>query len=162
MAANHQREEDPARGRCNNWIMRVEGVPRDTKFLPHPSRGDSRGYDIPFREVILKNHHTGCPVPKSLMRSVRHWLKGHIPRRITSNKSRSKLSSRYLFLLVLFKMIWLHLSYYKCIAFIANEMDDTKIFNEMAVSRALRKLGYTTKIPLLVAYQAFATRNLIL
>ncbi len=111
--------------------------------------------------MILENYHARCPVPESLMRSVRHWLKGHIPRRITSNKSRSKLSSRYLFLLVLFKMIWLHLSYYKCIAFIANEMDDTKIFNEMAVSRALRKLGYTTKIPLLVAYQAFATRNLI-
>ena len=58
-------------------------------------------------------------------------------------------------------MIWLHSSYYKCITFIANKTNDAKIFNEMAISWALRKLGYTTKISSTVAYQAFTTRNLI-
>jgi hypothetical protein len=29
-------------------------VPRDTQFLPHPSNGGTRGYDIPFREFILE------------------------------------------------------------------------------------------------------------
>ena len=89
----------------------------------------------------------------SLMRSVRRWA--------TGNKSRSKLSGNYLFLLVLFTMIWPHSSYYECIAFIANETNDAKIFNKMAISRALRKLGYTTKITSTVAYQAFTMRNLI-
>ena len=97
----------------------------------------------------------------SLMRSVRRWARNHIPCRMTGNKSCSELSGYYFFLLVLFKMIWPHLSYYECTAFIANETNDAKIFNKMAISRALRKLGYTTKITSTVAYQAFTTRNLI-
>ena len=80
---------------------------------------------------------------------------------MTSNKSRSELSGDYLLLLVLFKMIWLHSSYYECIAFIANETGDARIFSQMDVSRALTKLGYTTKITSTVAYQAFTNRNLI-
>ncbi len=80
---------------------------------------------------------------------------------MTGNKSRSKLSGYYLFLLVLFNMIRPHSSYYECITFIANETNDAKIFNKMAISRALRKLGYTTKITSTVTYQAFTTRNLI-
>jgi len=79
---------------------------------------------------------------------------------MTGNKSRSELSGDYLFLLVLFKMIWPHSSYYKCIAFIANETNDAKIFNKMAISRALRKLGYMTKITSTVAYQAFFYKEL--
>ncbi len=80
---------------------------------------------------------------------------------MTGNKSRSKLSGHYLFLLVLFKMIWPHSFYFECISFIANKTHNAKISNKMAISRALRKLGYTTKITLMVAYQAFTTRNLI-
>jgi hypothetical protein len=161
MADDHHREEDTALWQCNTGITRVDGVPRDTQFLPHPSRGGSRGYNIPFCEMILENHHAGCPVPESFMSSVNCWVKVHIPHRMTGNKSRSKLSDHYLFLLVLFKMIWPHLSYYKCIAFIANKTDNAKIFNEIAISRALRKLGYMAKITTTVAYQAFTTRNLI-
>jgi hypothetical protein len=43
----------------------------------------------------------------------------------------------------------------------ANKTDNAKIFNKMAISRALKKLGCTTKISSAVAYQAFTTRNLI-
>ena len=129
MAAIQQREDDVAHWRRNNGLSRVERVPRarDTQFLPHPSRGGSRGYDIPFRQMILENHNAGRPVPRSLMRSVRRWARNHIPRRMTGNKSRSELSGYYLFLLVLFKMIWPHSSYYECIAFIANETINSKI-----------------------------------
>ena len=77
--------------------------------------------------MILENHNAGRPVPRSLMRSVRRWVRNHIPRRMTGNKSRSELSGYYLFLLVLFKMIWPHSSYYECIAFIANETINAKI-----------------------------------
>ncbi len=136
-------------------------MPRDTQFLPHPSHGGSRGYDTPFREMILENYHARHPVRDCLMRSVRRWLKGRIPCRMTGNKSRSESSGHYLFLLVLFTMILPHLSYDECIAFIANKMDNAKIFNEIAVNRALRKLGYTTKINSMVTCQAFTTRNLI-
>jgi hypothetical protein len=115
MAANHQREENAAHRQHNNGITRVKGVPRDTQFHPHPSRGVSRGYDIPFREMNLENYHAGCPVPKSLMRSVKLLVKGHIHCRMTGNKSRRKLSGHYLFLLVLFQMIWPHLSYFETV-----------------------------------------------
>ena len=134
--------------------------PRYTQFLPHPSNGGTRGYDISFRELILENNQAGRPVPASLTRSVWRWARHIVPRRMTGNKPRSELSGEYLFLLVLFKMIWPHSSYYECIAFIANESDDARIFCLMAVSRALKKLEYTTKITSTVAYQAFTTRNL--
>jgi hypothetical protein len=42
-----------------------------------------------------------------------------------------------------------------CIAFIANQSDDARIFSEQDVGRALRKLGYTQKVTSTVAYQAF-------
>jgi hypothetical protein len=80
---------------------------------------------------------------------------------MTGKKSHSELRGHYLFHLVLFKMIWPHSSYYECIPFVANKTDNAKIFNKMAISRALRKLGYTTKITSTAAYQAFTTRNLI-
>ena len=83
------------------------------------------------------------------------------PLRMTRNKPRSKLSGKHLFLLDLFKIIWPHSSYYECIVFIANESEDERIFSLVAVSRAPRKLGYTTKITLTVAYQEFTTRGIL-
>jgi hypothetical protein len=56
MADHHHREEDATLWQCNTGITRVEGVPRDMQFFPHLSRSGSRGYDIPFREMILENH----------------------------------------------------------------------------------------------------------
>jgi hypothetical protein len=47
-----------------------------------------------------------------------------------------------------------------CIAFIANQSDDARIFSEQDMGRALRKLGYTQKVTSTVAYQAFTQRNL--
>jgi hypothetical protein len=158
--ADQRPEETAALWRRNNGITRVDRVPRDTQFLPHPSNGGTRGYDIPFRKFILEKYQAGLPIPASLTRSVRRWASRIVPRRMTRNKPRSELSGKYLFLLILFKMIWPHSSYYECIAFIANESDDARIFSLMAVSRALIKLGYTTKITSTVAYQALTTRNL--
>jgi hypothetical protein len=80
---------------------------------------------------------------------------------MTGNKPRSELSGEYLFHLVLFKMIWPHSSYYKCIAFIANESKDARIFFLVAMIMAPRKLGYTTKITSAVAYQAFTMREIL-
>jgi hypothetical protein len=48
-----QREDDAARWRQNNGVERVDGVLRDTRFLTHPRVGGSRGYDIPFRQMIV-------------------------------------------------------------------------------------------------------------
>jgi hypothetical protein len=44
--AAFQREDDVAELRQRNGVAKVEGVLRDTQFLPHPSCGRSRGYDI--------------------------------------------------------------------------------------------------------------------
>ncbi len=64
-------------------------------------------------------------------------------------------------LLVLFKLVRPHLTYYECIAFIANEADVVKIFNEVNISGALGGLGYTSKVTSTVAYQAFTQRILL-
>ena len=111
--ANQRPEETAALWSRNNGITRVDRVPRDTQFLPHPSNGGTRGYDIPFCKFILENYQASRPIPASLIKSVRHWASRIVPWRMTGHKPRSKLSGKYLFLLVLFKMIWPHSSYYK-------------------------------------------------
>ena len=156
--AAYQPEEDAARWRRSVGASRVDQVPRDTRFLPHPSRGGSRGYDIDMRRMVLDTYQTTGHFPPGMRRSIQRWAHNTIPRRKTGNKSNSELSGHYLFLLVLFK--WPQANYYECIAFIANETPNAKIFNQKAVSRALRRLGYTRKVTSTVAYQALTDQNL--
>jgi len=59
-----QREDDAVEWRQKNRIARVEGVLRDTRFLPHPSIGGSRGYDIPFRQMMVEAYQAGNPAPE--------------------------------------------------------------------------------------------------
>jgi hypothetical protein len=80
---------------------------------------------------------------------------------MTGNKPNVGLTGEYLFLLVLFKLVWPHSTYYECITFIANKAGVVKIFNEKNISRALRGLGYTSKVMSTVIYQAFTQRNLL-
>jgi hypothetical protein len=132
-----QREDDAARWRRNNGVERVDGVLRDTCFLPHPRVGGSRGYDIPFRQMILDAYQAGNPAPEGMRTSVWRWMQnGVLPLRMTGNKPVTSLSGQYLLLLVLFKLIWPQANYYECIAFIANETDDAEIFTEKQVRTA--------------------------
>ena len=80
---------------------------------------------------------------------------------MTGNLPQRDLSGKYLFLLVLYKFMWPHASYLECIAFIANESADAKIFDKTAVSNVLRRLGYTQKVTSTVAYQAFTEDNML-
>jgi hypothetical protein len=74
---------------------------------------------------------------------------------MTGNKPSVGLTGEYLVLLVLFKLVWPHSTYYECIAFFANEAGVVKILNKVNISRALCGLGYTYKVTSTVAYQAF-------
>ncbi len=136
-------------------------MPRDTQFLAHPSVGGARGYDIHTREMMVELCKSGNPVPQTMIRSIRRWTRHIVPHRMTRNKPNVGLTGKYLFLLVLFKLIWPHLMYYECIAFIANEADIVKIFNKKNISQALCGLGYTSKVTSTVAYQAFTQQNLL-
>jgi hypothetical protein len=69
-----QREDDAAKWRQKNGIARVEGVLRDTRFLPHPSIGGSRGYDIPFRQMMVEAYQAGNPAPEGMLRSIQRWI----------------------------------------------------------------------------------------
>jgi hypothetical protein len=69
--AAFQREDDAAEWQQRNRVARVEGVLRDTRFLPHPSsRGGSREYDIPLRQMMVEAYQTGNPAPPRMLRSV--------------------------------------------------------------------------------------------
>jgi hypothetical protein len=155
-----QREDPVAKWRRENGVARVDGVLRDTRFLPHPRHGGARGYDIPFRQMIVDAYRAGNPVPEGMKASVYRWMKNVNPKRMTGNKAISELSGEYLLLLVIFKLIWPQANYFECIAFIANQTEDGKIFMEGDIGRALRRLGYTMKVTSTVAYQAFTERNL--
>lgn len=142
-----RREDDVAKWRRKNGVARVDRVLRDSRFLPHPRNGGSRGYDIPFRQMIVDAYRAGNPAPEGMRSSVWRWTtNGVAPFRMTGNKPVSALSGQYLLLLVLIKLIWPQANYFECIAFIANQSDDAKVFSEGDVSLALRKLGYTMKV----------------
>jgi hypothetical protein len=68
-----QKEDDAAKWRCKNGVKRVDGVLRDTRFLPHPSAGGSRGYDIPFRQMIVDAYQAENPAPEGMRTSVWRW-----------------------------------------------------------------------------------------
>jgi hypothetical protein len=65
-----QKEDDSAKWRCNNGVKWVDGVLRDARFLPHPSAGGSRGFDIPFRQMIVNAYQARNPAPKGMRTSV--------------------------------------------------------------------------------------------
>jgi hypothetical protein len=126
-------------------------VLRDTQFLAHPSLGGARGYGIHTREMMLKLRKSGNPVSQTMICSIQKWARCVVP----------WLTGTYLLLLVLFELVWPHLTYYKCIAFIANEANVIKKINKMNISCALCGLGYTSKVTSTVAYQAFMQQNLL-
>jgi hypothetical protein len=70
---------------------------------------------------------------------------------VSGGGCRIALSGQYLLLLIMFKLIWPQANYCD---------DDARIFSEQDMGRALRKLGYTQKVTLTVAYQAFTQRNM--
>jgi hypothetical protein len=142
-----QREDDAARLHQNNGVARVNGVSWDTQFLSHPRIGGSRGYNIPLRQMMVDSYQAGNPAPEGMLRSIQRWMKKSVvPLRMMGNKPSSALSGRYLLLLVMFKLIWLQANYCKCISFIANESDDTRLISEEDVGKALWVLGYTMKV----------------
>ncbi len=136
-----QREEDAAKWQQRNGIARVERIPRDTQFLPHPSNGGLRGYDIPFCQMMVEAYQVGNPAPYGMLRSIQRWTNCTIPFQMTVNKSISALTGQYLLLLVVFKVIWPQATYIKCIAFIANKSNDARVFSEKDVSKASEKTG---------------------
>jgi hypothetical protein len=143
------------------WDCKGREGTRYTRFLPHPSNGGLRGYDIPFRQMMGEAYLAGNPTPNGMLRSIQCWTNCTIPFQMTKNKSISALlTGQYLLLLMAFKFIWPQATYIKCIAFIAKKSNDARIFSEKDVSKALRKLGYTMKVASTVAYQAFTERNL--
>ena len=67
--------------------------------------------------------------PQGNAKDIQRWItNGVVPFRMTGNKPSSDLSRQYLLLLVIFKRIWPHANYCKCVAFIVNESDDARIF----------------------------------
>ena len=63
------REDDAAKWRRNNVIVRVDRVPRDTQFLPHLRVGGARGYDIPFRQMLVVSYRAGNMAPEGMLRT---------------------------------------------------------------------------------------------
>ena len=151
---NNQPEAEAAQWRHQRGISQVEAVPRDTQYLPHPCHGGSRGYDFHTREMMVEAYGN------SMIRSIQRWTHRLRPHQMTGNKPQRDLSGEHLRLFVYYKMIWPQASYFECIAFIANELSDSRIFNKMSISRALCSLGYTRKVTSTVAHQALTERNL--
>ena len=73
--ANPQPEEDAAQWRRRRAIRRVDQVLRDDHLLPDPGRGGARGYPLLLRRRLMSDYQAGQPVPASMVRSIRRWIK---------------------------------------------------------------------------------------
>ena len=62
------REDDAAKWRRNNVIVRVNRVPRDTRFLPHLRVGGAQGYNIPFHQMLVVSYRAGNMDPEGMLR----------------------------------------------------------------------------------------------
>lgn len=111
---------------------------------------------------MVDAYQNGMPIPIRMLRSIQRWIRNGIDAlRMTGNKGSYNLSGEDLFLLVLYKLIWPHSINVECIAFIANNSTEGRIYTEKDVSKALVDLGYTRKVTSTVANQAFTERNML-
>ena len=86
--------------------------------------------------MMVDSYQAGNPAPKGMLRSIQRWMKnGVVPLQMTGNKPSSTLLGQYLLLLVMFKLIWPQANYCECIAFIANESDDARLFLEKTLEK---------------------------
>ena len=159
MASTHR---DQANERRKQRLDCITQVSRDDNERSHPSWGGSRGYDIFHRRELVDSYQNGRPVPTRVIRSIQRWIRNGVDALMpTGNKGCYNLSGEDLLLLVLYKLIWPHAINVECIAFIANNSTEGKIYSEKDVSKALVDLGYSRKVTSTVAYRAFTERNLL-
>ncbi len=86
--------------------------------------------------MMVDSYQAGNPAPKGMLRSIQQWMKnGVVPLQMMGNKPSSALLGQYLLLLVMLKLIWPQASYFNCIAFIANESDDARLFLEKTLEK---------------------------
>ncbi len=79
---------------------------------------------------MVELHESGNPVLQTMICSIQQWAQHVLLHLMTRNKPSMGLTGEYLLLLVFFKLVWPHSTYYECIAFIANESEVFKIFNK--------------------------------
>ena len=150
MASTHR---DQANERRKQRLDRITQVSRDDNERSHPSWGGSCGYDIFHRRELVDSYQNGRPVPTRVIRSIQRWIRNGVDALMpTGNKGCYNLSGEDLLLLVLYKLIWPHAINVECIAFIANNSTEGKIYSEKDVSKALVDLGYSRKVTSTVAY----------
>ena len=116
-AMNFVREEDAAQWRRRNGVTREDQVFRDTRFRPPPNIGGTRGYDLFYRRYLINEFLNGLAVPQSVVRSIYRWMGRIFHFRMTGNRPQCGLSGNYLLLLVVYKLVWPHATYFECIAF---------------------------------------------
>lgn len=108
-----------------------ECVSRDDNDRSHPSWGGSCGYDKFQRQDLVDAYQNNMPAPTRMVRRYQRWIGNGIDSlRMTGKKGSYNL-------LVLYKLIWPHSTNLECIAFIANNSTDERIYNEKDISKAL-------------------------
>jgi hypothetical protein len=76
---NNQPEAEAAQWHRQRGISRVDAVPRDTQYLPHPRHGGSRGYDFHTREMMVEAYRNYRHVLPSMIRSIQRWVHRLMP-----------------------------------------------------------------------------------
>ena len=139
----------------------IGAVSRNTQYFHQHSVGGTQCHDTPLRWILIADYGSGRDVHTSIVCSIQRWIQRVIPYRMMEKKANRGISGKYLLWLVIFKFVWSHSTIYEYIAFIAKQSTNARIFNVQAMSKALCRLGYTTKVTSTVAYQAFTDRKLL-
>lgn len=142
------------------------GAPREVQVTransgrPHPSRGGSRGYSDDTKIIMMDNYILGLPVPKSMERTIRRWLKNWgVRKKRTGNNPNAGITGEHIFLIALFKVIWPTATRKEVAAFVALYSGDGRVLTDTEVTDGYKRLNLTRKKGSTTAYQAFTPKN---
>lgn len=142
-------------------IVPANGVEREgAADGPHPSKGGAPGYPQSFKDYMLEQWFSGCPMPKSMLSSLRRWSKDSVAKQMSGGKQSHNAEGNHRYLLAFFKKFFPHASCSQCAAFIALHSGDGKVLTNNEITRALKDMNMTRKRASTVAYQAFTPVNL--
>lgn len=149
--------DQQAEARRRLGLARLEQVPR----RPHadPSRGGARGYPEWFRNEQVALAAAGLPTRVSPA-SISRWRNNGTARmRMTGNADSESLVGVDQYWLCYYKFLYPEASFDECATFLYDRTGN--VYENSAISKRLKEMGYSRKRGSTEAYQAFLPRNVL-
>jgi hypothetical protein len=147
-----------ARAEARSAIGLSRELQQNREDRPHPSRGGTRGYSVPWRLAQLRDHDNGLPTTASEA-SITRWAKRLVPYQMTGNKERDNLQGEDQWCMVVYLVAYPESYGDEVATFIYNETGS--VYTRQDIAARLDDLCMTRKVASTEAYQAHEPHNLM-